>query len=79
MSATLIVDLKKYVRLANRIVVKAIETEEEFDRMVVAVGDLIDRGEHNLSTEESALLETLAILIQAYEDRNHPLPPTHSR
>lgn len=31
MSATLTVDPKKYTRLANRPVVKAIETEEEYD------------------------------------------------
>lgn len=75
MSATLTVDRQKYVRLANRIVVKAIETEEEFDRMVAAVEKLMGKGEGNLSTEESALLETMAILIQAYDDRNHALPP----
>ena len=75
MSATRVVDRKKYVRLANRIVVKAIDTEEEFDRMVAAVEELMDRGESNLSAEQSALLETLGILIQAYEDRKHPLAP----
>ncbi len=75
MSATLTVDRKKYARLANRIVVKAIDTEEEFDRMVAAVEALMDKGENNLSAEESALLETMAILIQAYDDRNHALPP----
>jgi hypothetical protein len=37
MSATLTLDRKKYVRLANRIVLKAIESEEEYDRMVAAV------------------------------------------
>src|ERR1035437_5855889 len=75
MSATLTVDPKKYSRLANRVVVKAIETEEEYDRMVAAVEQLIDKGEDHLSPEESALLETLAILVQAYDDRYHPLPP----
>ena len=78
MSATLTVDRKKYVRLANRIVVKAIETEAEFDRMVAAVERLMDKGESNLSPEESALLETMAILIQAYDDHHYappPLPP----
>ncbi len=74
MSATPTVDAKKYTRLANRIVVKAIETEEEYDRMVTAVEHLIDKGEDGLSPEESALLETLAILVQAYDDRHHPLP-----
>jgi antitoxin component HigA of HigAB toxin-antitoxin module len=66
MSATLTVDRKKYVRLANRVVVKAIEVEEEYDRMVAAVERLMDKGEDRWSAEESALLETMAILIQAY-------------
>jgi HTH-type transcriptional regulator/antitoxin HigA len=74
MSATLAVDPKKYTRLANRIVVKAIETEEEYDHMVAAVEQLIGKGEDRLSPEESALLETMAILVQAYDDRHHPLP-----
>ena len=75
MSATLNVDRKKYVRLANRVVVKAIETEDEYDRMVAAVEHLMDKGEKRLSPEESALLETMAILVQAYDDRHNPLPP----
>jgi HTH-type transcriptional regulator/antitoxin HigA len=37
--------------------------------------NLIDKGENCLSPEESALLETMAILIQAYDGRHHPLPP----
>ena len=75
MSATLTVDRKKYVRLAKRIVVKAIESEEEYDRMVAAVEALMDKGEKHRSPEEEALLETMAILIQAYDDRHHPLSP----
>jgi HTH-type transcriptional regulator / antitoxin HigA len=75
MSATPTLDRKKYARLANRIVVKAIETEDEYDRMVAAVEQLMDKGEDRLSPEESALLETMAILIQAHDDRYHPLPP----
>ena len=74
MSATLTVDPKKYARLANRIVVKAIDTEEEYDHLVAAVEKLIGKGEDRLSPEESALLETMAILVQAYDDRHHPLP-----
>jgi len=75
MSALLTVDPRKYARLASRVVVKAIETEEEYDHMVAAVEHLINKGEERLSPEESALLETMAILIQAYDDRHHPLPP----
>ena len=75
MSATLTLDPKKYARLANRVVLKAIETEEEYDHMVAAVEHLMDKGEGRLSREESALLETMAILIQAYDDRHNPVPP----
>lgn len=76
MSATLTLDPKKYARLANRVIVKAIENEQEYDHMVAAVEQLMDKGEDRLSPEESALLETMAILIQAYDDRHHALPPT---
>ena len=75
MSATLTIDPKKYARLANRIVIKAIETEEEYDHMVASVEHLMDKGEDHLSPEESALLETMAILVQAYDDRQHPVAP----
>ena len=34
---------------------------------------LMEKGEDRLSPEESALLETMAILIQAHDDRHHPL------
>ncbi|MFN7936366.1 MAG: hypothetical protein U0R19_23765 [Bryobacteraceae bacterium] len=78
MSATLTVDPKKYARLANRIVIKAIENEDEYDRMVGAVEQLMSKGEGRLSAEEAALLETMAILVQAYDDRHHPLAPVAS-
>lgn len=74
-SATLTIDPKKYARLANRIIIKAIETEEEYDHMVAAVGHLMGKGEDHLSPEESALLETMAIFIEAYDDRQNSLPP----
>ncbi len=75
MSTTLTVDKQKYVRLANRVVLKAVETEDEYDRMIARVEQLMDKGEDRLSTEESALLETLAILIEAYDDHRHPVAP----
>ena len=79
MSTTLTADRKRYIRLANRIVVKAIETEEEYDRMVAAVEHLMDKCEAQQSAQESALLETLAILIQAHDDRHNSLPPVAAK
>lgn len=75
MSHAMNVDRRKYTRLANRVVIKAIETEDEYGRMLAAVEQLMDKGEDHLSREESALLETMAILIQAYDERQDPLPP----
>lgn len=69
------IDPKRYVRLANRIVVKAIATEAEYDHFVAEVGRLMEKGEASLSAEESALLETLAILIEAYDARRDQLAP----
>jgi hypothetical protein len=42
------------------------------------VQQLMDKGRDHLSPEESALLETMAILIQAHDDRHHPLQQTCS-
>jgi hypothetical protein len=61
MSAALTVDRKKYVRIANRIVVKAIESQEEYDRMVTAE-QLMNKGEDRLSPEETALLQLNSML-----------------
>jgi HTH-type transcriptional regulator/antitoxin HigA len=69
MSAAVSWNARKYSRLANRIVAKAIENEEEYDRIVAAIEGLMDKGEENLGPEGAALLETLAILVQAYDER----------
>jgi len=73
-STALAIDPKKYTRLANRVVVRAIETEAEYDRMVAAIEHLMDKGEERLTREEAALLETMAILVAAYDDQRNPLP-----
>jgi len=79
MNASLNINRQKYSRLASRIVVKAIESDEEYDRLVAAVGSLMEKGEDRLSREESALLETLAILIEAYDVHRYPIAaaPAH--
>jgi hypothetical protein len=52
MNATLTVDSKKYARLANRVVVRAIGNEAEYDHMVAAVEHLMDKGEDRFSAED---------------------------
>ena len=55
-----------------------IETADEHDRMIEMVGQLMQRGEDNLSPEEGRLLDLLANLIVDYESKIYPpadLPP----
>jgi HTH-type transcriptional regulator / antitoxin HigA len=51
---------------------KAIATQEEYNQALNSIDRLMELGEE-LSPEESLLLETLAILVEAYEDSQLPL------
>lgn len=42
--------------------------------MLANIDELMSRGEAFLSAEEERLLETLAILVEAYEDEHYPMP-----
>jgi HTH-type transcriptional regulator/antitoxin HigA len=53
-----------------------IKSEREYDRLVAEVGRLMERGEKNLSAEESSLLEMLSILIEEYDRKHYPLSPS---
>ena len=64
----------EYGRLCGEIVPKAIESDEEFDRLVAQM-EALDFKE-NPSREEEALSATLAVLIQDYDDKHHELPKT---
>jgi HTH-type transcriptional regulator/antitoxin HigA len=69
-----ILDPIEYGRLCGEIVPKAIETHEEFDRLVAQM-EALDFKE-NPTPEEEALSATLAVLIQDYDDKHYPLPKT---
>ena len=53
-----------------------IHTDAEHERLLGAAAQLMDVPEADLSEEEGRLLEMLAILIEEYESRRHPLPKT---
>jgi HTH-type transcriptional regulator/antitoxin HigA len=44
-----------------------VETEEDNERMLAAVGRLMEKGEENMSAEEGALLRLLSTLIEDFE------------
>ena len=51
-----------------------IETEQEYERMLAAIEELVEKDEEDLTTEEGRLLQLLATLVEQYEDRHYPLP-----
>jgi len=65
-----------YGELLARVQPHAIKDDREYDRLVAEVGRLMERGERNLSREETSLLEMLSILIEDYDRKHYPLPPS---
>lgn len=75
MSATLL-DERKYQELLGKALPVVIHTEREYQRMLHATRELMEKPEEDLTGEETRLLELLGVLVEEYEDRVHPLPET---
>src|SRR5262245_56441499 len=60
------VDEKRYGRLLARTLPRAIETEEENERALAQVAELLAKGDAR-TPEEVALTRLLVVLIEAYE------------
>jgi HTH-type transcriptional regulator/antitoxin HigA len=69
-----IIENEKYAALVVQVLPIAIQTEEEYEIMLANINELMSRSEESLSVEENRLLETLAILVEAYEDEHYPIP-----
>jgi HTH-type transcriptional regulator/antitoxin HigA len=68
---TLTFDQNAYCNLLAQIAPVAIETEEEYERILRIVEQLTFKK--NRTTEEQALHKLLVILIEAYETENYPM------
>jgi HTH-type transcriptional regulator/antitoxin HigA len=69
-----IIENEKYAALVVQVLPTAIQTEEEYEIMLANINELMSRSDESLSVEENRLLETLAILVEAYEDEHYPIP-----
>jgi HTH-type transcriptional regulator / antitoxin HigA len=69
-----IIENKIYADLVVKVLPTAIQSEEEYEIMLENINELMSKGETELSSEEVRLLETLAILVEAYEDEHYPIP-----
>ncbi len=65
-----------YGELLAKVQPHPIKDEREYDRLVAEVGRLMERGEENLSAEETSLLEMLSMLIEEYDQKHYPLSPS---
>src|SRR5208282_460410 len=64
-----------YGELLAKVQPHPIKDDRELDRLVSVAGRFMARGEHNLSTEETSLLEMLSILIEDYDRKHYPPAP----
>jgi HTH-type transcriptional regulator/antitoxin HigA len=74
-----VIENKAYADLVVKVLPTAIQSEEEYEIMLANINELMSRSEDSLSPEEVRLLETLAILVESYEDEHYPMPeiPPH--
>ena len=73
MSAVLL-DERKYRELLQEVLPLVIRTGKEYQRLLRAAAQLMEKPEPEITEEEGRLLEMLSMLIEEYEDRVHPLP-----
>lgn len=76
--ASVQIDPKKYARLLAKTLPRAISTQEENDRMLAIVNQLMSKGEGNLTPEENTLLELLFTLIERFEEEHYHLEKNSS-
>ena len=69
-----IIENAVYARLVVSVLPTVIRNEEEYDIMISNIDELMSRPEETLSPEEDRLLETMAILVEAYEEVHYPIP-----
>ena len=78
-TTTIDLDTKRYGRLLAKALPTVIKSEDQNNRMLAIVEDLMAKGEDSLTPEEDALLELLVDLVHDYEERRYPLPSSPPR
>lgn len=71
-------DPKRYQRLLSRAMPVVIETEEQNEKTLGFIDELMKKGER-MNAEEGALLRLLASLVQDFEERFYALPDVAPR
>lgn len=48
-----------------------IRNEEEYEQILIDIQDIMDRGESNLTLDESDLIRNMAVAVQSYENKKY--------
>ena len=67
------VNSKRYARLLSETAPQAIQSEDEHERLLSLVEDLMDKGDRR-TAEEDALLELMVVLVRDFEEKHYSLP-----
>jgi HTH-type transcriptional regulator / antitoxin HigA len=63
----------RYLELIRRFPLRPIRSDEELERAIVMVHELIDRDDRGVGEED--YLDVLGDLVEKYESEQHPIPP----
>jgi len=67
------IDEKKYGRLLAKSVPRVPENDTEYEELLAQIEELMEMDESQLSIEQTKLLTLLSVLVEQYEDKNHPI------
>lgn len=65
-----------YGRLLAKMRPQPIHNERDYARAIETITELMERGEDNLSPEETSLLEMISILVERYEQERYFIEPS---
>lgn len=74
--STTVTNPATYGKLLAKMQPQPIHSEEDYDRAIEAITELMEHGEDNLSPEETSLLEMMSILVERYEQEHYPIAPS---
>ncbi|HVA00857.1 MAG TPA: helix-turn-helix domain-containing protein [Terriglobia bacterium] len=74
--STAVANPANYGKLLAKMRPHPIHSEEDCDRAIETIAKLMERGEDNLSPEETSLLEMMSILVERYEQERYPMEPS---
>ena len=67
-------DIKRYQRQLARTVPTSIESDDENNRVLAVIEELMEKGEDALTPREDAFLDVLVDLVYDFDEIHHPLP-----